>query len=117
MANLALQEAFADVAADQNIDLNQLDSFNEELLQRLVGGLIKHYIFDKLIMQSEQTALKKCERISELRELEKSIKQYVDGIVDSVVPKIIKSGMNQADFNRAVETLFDVSYQQMEELR
>lgn len=117
LANLALQEAFADVAADQNIDLNQLDSFNEELLQRLVGGLIKHYIFDKLIMQSEQTALKKCERISDLRELEKSIKQYVDGIVDSVVPKIVKSGMNQADFNRAVETLFDVSYQQMEELR
>lgn len=117
LANLALQETFADVAADQNIDLNQLDSFNEELLQRLVGGLIKHYIFDKLIMQSEQTALKKCERISDLRELEKSIKQYVDGIVDSVVPKIVKSGMNQADFNRAVETLFDVSYQQMEELR
>lgn len=117
LANLALQETFADVAADQNIDLNQLDSFNEELLQRLVGGLIKHYIFDKLIMQSEQTALKNCERISDLRELEKSIKQYVDGIVDSVVPKIVKSGMNPADFNRAVETLFDVSYQQMEELR
>lgn len=117
LANLALQETFADVAADQNIDLNQLDSFNEELLQRLVGGLIKHYIFDKLIMQSEQTALKNCERISDLRELEKSIKQYVDGIVDSVVPKIVKSGMNPADFNRAVETLFDISYQQMEELR
>lgn len=117
LANIALQETFADVAADQNIDLNQLDSFNEELLQRLVGGLIKHYIFDKLIMQSEQTALKNCERISDLRELEKSIKQYVDGIVDSVVPKIVKSGMNPADFNRAVETLFDISYQQMEELR
>lgn len=117
LANMALQETFADVAADQNIDLNQLDSFNEELLQRLVGGLIKHYIFDKLIMQSEQTALKNCERTSDLRELEKSIKQYVDGIVDSVVSEIVKSGMNPADFNRAVETLFDISYQQMEELR
>lgn len=117
LANMALQETFADVAADKNIDLNQLDSFNEELLQRLVGGLIKHYIFDKLIMQSEQTALKNCERTSDLRELEKSIKQYVDGIVDSVVSEIVKSGMNPADFNRAVEILFDISYQQMEELR
>ena len=116
LANMALQETFADVAADQSIDLNQLDSFNEELLQRLVGGLIKHYIFDKLIMQSEQTALKNCESTSDLRELEKSIKQYIDGIVDSVVPNIVKSGINPADFNRAIETLFDISYQQMEEL-
>lgn len=117
LANMALQETFADVAEDESIDLNQLDSSNEELLQRLVGGLIKHYIFDKLIMQSEQTALKNCERTSDLRELEKSIKQYIDGIVDSIVPEIVKSGMNPADFNRAVETLFDISYQQMEELR
>lgn len=117
LANMALQETFADVAVDQSIDLNQLDSFSEELLQRLVGGLIKHYIFDKLILQSEQTALKKYERTSDLRELEKSIKQYIDGIVDSVVPEIVKSGMNPADFNRAIETLFDISYQQMEELQ
>ena len=114
---MALQETFAEVAADQSIDLNILESFNVELLQRLVGGLIKHYIFDKLIMQSEQTSLKNCERISDLRELEKSIKKYIDGIVDSVVPDIIKSGINPVDFNRAIETLFDISYQQMEELR
>ena len=117
LANMALQETFAEVAADQSIDLNILESFNVELLQRLVGGLIKHYIFDKLIMQSEQTSLKNCERISDLRELEKSIKKYIDGIVDSVVPDIIKSGINPVDFNRAIETLFDISYQQMEELR
>ena len=116
LANKALQETFADVAADESIDLNQLESFNEELLQRLVGGLIKHYIFDKLIMQSEQTALKHCERISDLRDLEITIKIYIDGIVDSVVPDIVKAGLNPADFNRAIETLFDISYQQMEEL-
>ena len=117
LANKAVRETFADVAADQSIDLNQLESFNEELLQRLVGGLMKHYIFDKLLLQSEQTALKNCEHISDLRKLEKSIKIYIDGIVDSVVPNIIKSGLNPEDFNRALETLCDISYQQMEELR
>lgn len=117
LANTALRETFADVAADESVDLNQLESFNEELLQNLVGGLIKHYIFDKLIMQSEQTALKNCERISDLRGLEKTIKKYIDGIVDSVVPDIVKSGLNPSDFNRAIETLFDISYQQMEEMR
>ena len=117
LTNKALHETFADVAVDQSIDLNQLDSFNEELLQRLVGGLIKHYIFNKLLLQSEQTALKNCEQISDLRELEKSIKIYIDGIVDGVVPGIIKSGMSHEDFNRALETLCDISYQQMEELR
>ena len=45
LVNIALQETFADVAADPNIDLSRLDSFNEELLQRLIGGLMKHYIF------------------------------------------------------------------------
>lgn len=117
LTNKALHETFADVAADQSIDLNQLESFNEELLQRLVGGLMKHYIFDKLLLQSEQTALKNCEHVSNLRELEKSIKKYIDGIVDSVVPKIIKSGLNPEDFNKVLETLCDISYQQMEELR
>lgn len=117
LTNKALQETFADVAADKSIDLNQLESFNEELLQRLVGGLMKHYIFDKLLLQSEQTALKNCEHISDLQELEKSIKKYIDGIVDSVVPRIIKSGLKPEDFNRALETLCDISYQQMEELR
>lgn len=117
LTNRALRETFADVAADMSIDLNQLESFNEELLQRLVGGLMKHYIFDKLLLQSEQTALKSCEQISNLRDLENSIKLYIDGIVDRVVPDIIKSGLNPMDFNRALETLCDISYQQMEELR
>lgn len=117
LTNKALRETFADVAADQSIDLNQLESFSEELLQRLVGGLMKHYIFDKLLLQSEQTALKNCEHVSDLRELEKSIKIYIDGIVDSVVSNIIKSALNPEDFNRALETLCDISYQQMEELR
>lgn len=117
LTNKALRETFADVAADLSINLNQLESFNEELLQRLVGGLMKHYIFDKLLLQSEQTALKNCEQIADLRELEKSIRIYIDGIVDSVVPGIIKSGLNPVDFNRALETLFDISYQQMEELQ
>jgi len=117
LVNMALQETVADVAVDESIDLNQLESFNEELLQHLIGGLIKHYIFDKLIMQSEQTALKNCERTTDLRELERAIKKYIDGIVDSVVPSIVKNGVNPDDFNRAVETLFDMSYQQMEELR
>lgn len=117
LTNMALQETVADVATDESIDLNQLDSFNEELLQSLVGGLIKHYIFDKLIMQSEQTALKHCERTANLRDLEKAIKKYIDGIVDTVMPNLVKNGISKDDFNRALETLFDISYQQMEELR
>lgn len=55
LTNMALRETFSDVAADPSINLNQFECFNEELLQRLVGGLMKHYIFDKLLMQSEQT--------------------------------------------------------------
>lgn len=117
LTNMALQETFADVAADQSIDLSQLKNYNEELLQYLVGGLMKHYIFDKLILQSEQTALKYCKNTTDLRNLEITIKQYIDGIVDSIVPDLIKSGLNPVDFNRALETLCDISYQQMEELR
>lgn len=117
LVNIALQETFADVAADPNVDLSRLDSFNEELLQRLIGGLMKHYIFDKLILQSEQTALKKCTSTTKLRELEKNIKYYIDGIVDSIIPKLVRTGMNPSDFNRALESLCDVSYKQMEELQ
>lgn len=117
LVNKALLETFSEIAIDQSIDLNQLDCFNEELLQRMVGGMVKHYIFDKLIVQSEQTALKRCESVSALRELEKSIKLYIDGIVDSIVPEIVRSGINATDFNRVVDTLYDITYQQMEEMQ
>ena len=117
LANQALQETFADVALDDSIDLNQLDSFNEALLQRLVGGVIKHYIFDKLIQQSEQGALKRCDsNTHKLQDLEKKIKRYIVGIVDGVVGSVVRSGINPADFNKVVEALFDAAYQQMEEL-
>ncbi len=117
LVNIALQETFADIAADPNIDLSKLEGFSEELLQKLIGGLMKHYIFDKLILQSEQTALKNCTSTTKLRELEKNIKQYIDGIVDSIIPKLVRNGINPSDFNRALEALCDISYQQMEELR
>lgn len=118
MANQALQETFADVALDDSIDLRQLDSFNEALLQRLVGGVIKHYIFDKLIQQSEQGSLKRCDsNTHKLQDLEKKIKRYIDGIVDGVVVSVVRSGINPAGFNKVVEALFDAAYQQMEELR
>ena len=68
-------------------------------------------------MKSEQTALKNCERTSDLRDLEKSIKLYIDGIVDSVIQDVVRSNMDPADFNRAIETLYDVTYQQMEDMR
>lgn len=117
LANRALQETFADVAVDDSIDLGQLDSFNEELLQRLVGGMIKHYIFDKLVQQTEQGALKRCDNNSrKLQELEKTIKIYIDGIVDGVVSDVVRSGISPADFNKVVDALFDATYQRMEEL-
>ena len=118
LANQALQETFADVALDESIDLSQLDCFNEALLQRLVGGVIKHYIFDKLIQQSEQGALKRCDsNTHKLQDLEKKIKRYIDGIVDGIVGDVVRSGINPADFNKVVDVLFDAAYQQMEELR
>lgn len=117
LANRALNETIADVALDENIDLTQLESFNEDLLQKMVGGFMKHYIYDKLIQQSEQGALAKCNDLSKLNKLEKSIKRYIDGIVDGIVTDVVRSDMNQSDFNMAVDSLFDVVYQQMEELK
>lgn len=116
LASIALNETKADIIEDTSIDLSQMESFNEELLQRIVGSFIKHYIFDKLIMQSEQSALNKCDNLSRLKEIERRIKRYIDGIVDGIVPRIVKTGMEPNYFRRAVDTLFDISYKQMEEL-
>lgn len=117
LANKALHETFADVAVDDSIDLSQLDSFNERLLQRLVGGMIKHYIFNKLVQQTEQGALKRCDsNTRKLQELEKTIKIYIDGIVDGVVSDVVRSGFSPSDFSKVVEALFDAAYQRMEEL-
>lgn len=117
LANKALRDTIAELAADDSIDLGQLDSFNEALLQRLVGGLVKHYIFDKLIQQSGQSALKNCDNTAQLLNLEKEIKKYIDGIVDLVISDLVHTGISQSDFDSAVEAIFDTAYQQMEDLR
>lgn len=117
LANLALDKTIADIAMDESIDLSQLDSFNEELLQEMVGGFMKHYIYEKLIQQSEQGALARCEDLSKLGKLEKNIKKYIDGIVDGIIKDLVHSGINQSVFNKAVDSLFDAAYKQMEELQ
>lgn len=117
LANSALDKTIADIAMDETIDLSLLESFSEELLQNMVGGFIKHYVYDKLIQQSEQGALARCNDLAKLNKLEKSIKKYIDGIVDGIVPDFIRSGMVQSDINKMVDGLFDAAYQQMEELQ
>lgn len=117
LANSAWDKTIADIAMDETIDLSLLESFNEELLQNMVGGFIKHYVYDKLIQQSEQGALARCNDLAKLNKLEKSIKKYIDGIVDGIVPDFIRSGMVQSDINKMVDGLFDAAYQQMEELQ
>lgn len=117
LANIALDKTIADVAMNESVDLSLLNSFNEELLKEMVGGFMKHYIYDKLIQQSEQGALSRCDDLSKLGKLEKSIKKYIDGIVDGIITNLVGSGINQSDFYRAVDALFDAAYQQMEELQ
>ena len=55
--------------------------------------------------------------VADRAKLEKSIKRYIDGIVDGIVTDVVHSGMNKSDFNTAVDGLFDAAYQQMEELK
>lgn len=115
LTSRAMDEAIVDIANDESVNLNDLDSFSIGLLQKLLASFMKHYIFDKLTMQSGQGALKSCDN-SRIKETEKSIKRYIDGIVDGAVPLIVKPGLNTKEMNKAIDILFDTAYQQMEDL-
>lgn len=117
LANRALEETFTDVANDGTIDLTQLESFSESLLQHLVGGMVKHYIFDKLLMQVSAGALKAANDPEQLKNLEGRIKVFIDGIVDRYIPDFIHSGIEASQFSQVIDTLFDAAYKEMEEMQ
>lgn len=115
--NSAVIDAFSELVKDESIMSEDIESvLNEAILQKLVCGTIKYYIYTKLIAQATLGVLKN-KSIEEVQIFEKNAKLLIEGIVSAVVPDMLKSGIKETDISSKVSEIFEGCYKVMEEMK
>lgn len=113
--NKALNDTMSDILADAEFQVEDIDElFNAKLLEKMVCGFIKGYIYNKMIAQSTLGVLMKQDSVSNIARFEKELKNFIDGVVQATVPPMLHSGMEQKEISVLVNDLYDVTYQSME---
>ena len=103
---------------DSNLEAEQIDNLlNQALLEKLVCGTVKNYIYNKFISQVTAGVLKKDNSITDIHRFEKKAKLWIEGIVKSVIPKMLQSGVNPRDINNKVKAIYEGCYKIMENFK
>ena len=86
-------------------------------MEKLVSGTVKNYIYNKFISQVTAGVLKKDNSIIDIRRFEKKAKSWIEGIVKSVIPKMLHSGVNPRDIGNKVKAIYEGCYKIMENFK
>lgn len=117
-ANKALNDTFAEIISDKDFDLSTIDDvLNADILERMTCGIIKYYIYEKLMGQDTFGVLKHEKDPIKIKKFEKTLKDCIDGFVMFSVPPVLKDGMGKRDIVDLVNELFEISYKSMEGMK
>lgn len=114
IVNRALTDTFSDLYQSDIFTADSLDIFDNDILTYMVSHFVKHEIYLKLIEELSYGTLGKDLPINKIKELEKSVKNYVGSIVESVVPQYINDNLNMAELGNVVMELYSDCYKVME---
>lgn len=116
--NKAVTDTISELMKDSNLEAEQIDNLlNQALLEKLVCGTVKNYIYQKFISQATAGILKKDNSITDIHRFEKKSKLWIEGIVKSVIPKMLQSGVNPRDINNKVKAIYEGCYKIMENFK
>lgn len=116
--NKAVTDTISELMKDSNLETEQIDNLlNQELLEKLVCGTVKNYIYQKFISQATAGILKKGNSITDIHRFEKKAKSWIEGIVKSVIPKMLHSGVNPRDIDNKVKAIYEGCYKIMENFK
>lgn len=116
--NKAVTDTISELMKDSNLETEQIDNLlNQELLEKLVCGTVKNYIYQKFISQATAGILKKDNSITDIHRFEKKAKSWIEGIVKSVIPKMLHSGVNPRDIDNKVKAIYEGCYKIMENFK
>lgn len=116
VVNDSVVETVSDITSDVDFDLISLDIFNEELLQRMIIIFVKKYIYNKLERDCTFGLLKKSETVQEIQRAENKIKEFIDGVVEGVLPSYLEESINSNEVDFVVKNMYDACYKGLEEL-
>lgn len=116
--NKAVTDTISELLKDSNLEAEQIDNLlNQTLLEKLVCGTVKKYIYNKFISQVTAGVLKKDNSITDIRRFEKKAKAWIEGIVKIVIPKMLHSGVNPRDIDNKVKAIYEGCYKIMENFK
>lgn len=112
----ALMEALSKLYETIDVKEASFDVVNKELLQKMLMLFVKEYIYLKIIRDCSYGALKKCESVREIKEGEKKVKNYVESIVDAVLPSYFEEDVTQDEIVTAVTGMYEACYKEAERI-
>lgn len=116
VVNDSVVETVSEITLNVDFDPSSLDIFNEALLQKMIIGFVKKYIYNKLERDCTFGLLKKCETVQEIQRAENKIKEFIDGVVEGVLPSYFEEGINPTEVDMVVKDMYDACYKGLEEL-
>lgn len=61
--------------------------------------------------------LGKCETVREIKNGEKQIKDYIEAIVEAVLPTYLTDDVTPSEMNKAIEGMYEACYQEAERIK
>lgn len=116
--NKAVTDTISELLKDSNLEVEQIENLlNQTLLEKLVCGTVKNYIYQKFISQATAGILKKDNSITDIHRFENNAKLWIEGVVNSVIPKMLHNGVNPRNINDKVKAIYEGCYKIMENFK
>lgn len=112
----SLSEAMSELAEVIDISEDAIEAINPKLMETLLSQFVKCYIFNKIIRDMTYGAFSKSDSTKAVKDGETRIKEYVDAIVDAVLPTYFIEGVKQEEINKVIGDMYEACYQEAEKM-
>lgn len=116
LATNSLSEAMSELAEVIDISEDAIDVINPKLMETLLSKFVKCYIFNKIIRDLSYGAFIKSDTAKALKDGETQIREYVDAIVDTVLPTYFTEDVKQDEINEVIVDMYEACYQEAERM-
>lgn len=112
----SLSEAMSELAEVIDISEDAIEAINPKLMETLLSQFVKCYIFNKIIRDMTYGTFSKSDSTKAVKDGETQIKEYVDAIVDAVLPTYFTEEVKQEEINKVIGDMYEACYQEAEKM-
>lgn len=117
LVNNSLLDAMAEMSESMEMTEATFEMINREFLQKILSKFTVCYIFNKIMNDCSYGILGKCETVREIKNGEKQIKDYIEAIVEAVLPTYLTDDVTPSEINKAIEGMYEACYQEAERIK